>query len=82
LRRRQTLTWDYLPDVDGQPVVTEFAILLNDTLQWTVRGNQHITRIPEQSLTNPCGDEYRFTVVAAELNYPDGSYSLPRQKRS
>ncbi len=76
---RQLLTWQYLPDVDGAPAVTEFAILLNDTLQWTVRGNQHQTRIPEQWLNIPCGGEYRFTVIAAEAYYPDSLYSLPSE---
>jgi len=70
-----TLSWDYDPEeieeIDG------FAILLNDTLQWTVHRAIQRTDLPPQWFILPCGDEYQFTVVAYKMGYPDGDYSLP-----
>jgi LysM repeat protein len=69
------LSWDYpadeVDDIDG------FAVLLNDTLQWTVPSSVQTTSIPVEWFILPCGDEYRFTVVAFRMGYPDGDYSLP-----
>ncbi len=70
-----TLSWDYDPEeidsIDG------FAILLNDTLQWTVHHAIQRADLPQQWFTLPCGDEYQFTVIAYRMGYPDGDYSLP-----
>ena len=71
------LIWDYLPNESGHPVVDGFAILLNDTFQWTVTGSIRKARLPEQWFNLPCGDEYRFQVVAFNDGYPSGNYSLP-----
>lgn len=71
------LLWDYLPNENGHPVVDGFAILLNDTFQWTVTGSIRKARLPEQWFNLPCGDEYRFQVVAFKDGYPSGNYSLP-----
>jgi len=71
------LKWDYLPNENGHPVVDGFAILLNDAFQWTVTGSIRKARLPEQWFNLPCGDEYRFQVVAFNDGYPSGSYSLP-----
>jgi len=69
------LSWEYPPDeletIDG------FAVLLNDTLQWTVHRSIQETSIPPEWFILPCGDEYRFTVVAYRMGYPDGDYSNP-----
>ncbi len=69
------LRWDYPPEeletIDG------FAVLLNDTLQWTVHRSIQETDLPPEWLILPCGDEYRFTVVAYRIGYPDGDYSNP-----
>ncbi len=69
------LSWDYPTDeIEG---IDGFAVLLNDTLQWTVHRYIQDTNIPEEWFILPCGDEYLFTVVAFRMGYPDGDYSLP-----
>ena len=76
------LLWDYEPNEGGRPAVDGFAILLNDTFQWTVPGSARRTNLPEQWFNLPCGDEYRFQVVAFYDGYPDGTYSLPSESAS
>lgn len=72
-----TLSWDYpVDEIDG---IDGFAVLLNDTLQWTVPSSVQVTDIPEEWFILPCGDEYRFTVIAFRMDYPDGDYSLPSE---
>ncbi len=71
------LTWEYLPNDSDNPVIDGFAILLNGTFQWTVTRSARSTRLPEQWFNLPCGDEYRFQVVAFVDGYPSGNYSLP-----
>lgn len=71
------LQWDYLPNENGRPVVDGFAILLNDTFQWTVTGSVRNVRLPEQWFNLPCGEEYRFQLVSFNGGYPSGNYSLP-----
>jgi len=70
-----TLEWDYLSEerdnIDG------FAILLNDTYQWTEYRSAHDTDIPVEWFNLPCGDEYRFQVIAFRTAFPEGDYSLP-----
>jgi hypothetical protein len=71
------MSWDYpdeeLENIDG------FAILLNDTLQWTVHQSIQEVDIPPEWFILPCGDEYRFTVIAYRIDYPEGDYSLPSE---
>lgn len=71
----QLLSWEYPPDeletIDG------FAVLLNDTLQWTTYRSIQETSLPQEWFNLPCGDEYRFNVVAYRMGYPDGDYSNP-----
>ncbi len=71
------LTWDYFPNDGSHPTIDGFAILLNDTFQWTVGRSARSTRLPEQWFNLPCGDEYRFQVVAFVGGFPSGNYSLP-----
>lgn len=72
-----TLSWSYLPDVDGGPVVDGFAIFLNDQLQFTADGRTREVDIPPQWFDVPCDDTFEFTVVAFMNSYPDGDYSNP-----
>lgn len=71
------LSWDYLPNEGGRPAVDGFAILLNDSFQWIEPGSKRSAQLPDQWFRLPCGDEYRFQVVAFNGGYPHGSYSLP-----
>ncbi|MBA4384090.1 MAG: hypothetical protein C0410_05085 [Anaerolinea sp.] len=74
---QRQLIWDYLPNDGSNPAIDGFAILLNDTFQWTVSRSARSSRLPEQWFNLPCGDEYRFQVVAFVGGYPTGNYSLP-----
>ena len=74
-----TLSWDYLEDVDGDPVVDGFAIFLNDQLQFAVDGRTREVDIPPQWFIVPCNQAFRFTVVAFIEHYPEGDYSPPSE---
>jgi hypothetical protein len=71
------LQWDYFPEDDIENPIDGFAIILNDTFQWTEPASSRQTRLPAQWFNLPCGDEYRFQVVAFRQGYPDGDYSNP-----
>ncbi len=72
-----TLSWSYLPDVDGAPVVDGFAIFLNDQLQFTAGGRTREVELPPQWFEVPCNNTYEFTIVAFMDSYPDGDFSNP-----
>lgn len=74
-----TLSWSYLPDVDGAPVVDGFAILLNDQLQFVTDGRAREVDIPPQWFEVACNTVREFTVVAFKDSYPDGDYSNPSE---
>ncbi|MEA3326145.1 MAG: LysM peptidoglycan-binding domain-containing protein [Chloroflexota bacterium] len=72
-----TLEWDYLPEERDE--IDGFAILLNNTLQWTEYRSAHEASLPSEWFNLPCGDEYGFQVVAFRTAYPEGDYSLPSE---
>ena len=71
--RDPLLLWDYTPGEDEAPI-DGFAILLNDTFQWSESASARRTHLlPLEWLTPPCGDTYTFTVVAFYGSYPAGT---------
>ena len=73
--QQNLLRWDY--SLEDENEIDGFAILLNDTFQWTESASSRQTSLPSQWFNLPCGDEYRFQVVAFRQGYPDGDYSNP-----
>lgn len=71
-----SLTWSYQPREDEEPI-DGFLVFLNDTLIWVEGPETRSSRLPQQWLNPPCGEEYTFTVIAYHEPYPDGPYSVP-----
>jgi hypothetical protein len=75
--RRQSLRWDYTPNTEpeAEPEIDGFLVFLNDNLVFEVAADERESRLPEQWLVPPCGEEYLYTLRAFHRPYPDGAYS-------
>ena len=73
--RRQSLRWDYTPNTEpeAEPEIDGFLVFLNDNLVFEVAADERESRLPEEWLVPPCGEEYDFTL--ARLPPP-----LPRRR--
>ena len=75
--RRQELHWDYTPNPgpEGEAEIDGFLLFLNENLVWELNADERQSRLPEEWLAPPCGEEYVFSLRAFHRPYPDGAYS-------
>ena len=74
--RRISLRWDYIPEVDEEPI-DGFRVYLNGNLQWVEPPDARESGLPYEWFNPPCGTTYTFAVTAFRLGFPDGPESLP-----
>ncbi len=77
--RRQSLRWEYAPNAEpeAEAEIDGFLVFLNENLVFEVDADERESRLPEEWLNPPCGEEYAFSLRAFHRPYPDGAYSNP-----
>jgi hypothetical protein len=76
--RRNSLRWDYNPQLDEEPI-SGFRVYLNGNLQWVEDASTYESGLPYEWFHPPCGSTYTFEVSAYRFELPDGLESSPGQ---